>query len=146
MSDRILGTVAVLAGLAYAFAATRIQTSFLADPVGPKTFPVLLGLIAALCGALIALKPDEPGPEWPGARTWGALALSVVALVGYAYALKPLGFLIPTAVVASILSWQIRPRVVPALLTGLGLSLGLFAVFRFLLGLSLAGVPRGWLG
>ena len=145
MSDRILGVVAVLAGLAYAFAATGIQTSFLADPVGPKTFPMLLGGVGALCGALIALKPDRPGPEWPGPRTWGALAISVAVLVGYAYTLKPLGFLIPTAVVASVLSYQIRPRAGFAVLTGLGLSLGLFALFRFVLGLSLAGVPRGWL-
>ena len=145
MSDRILGIVAVIAGLAYAFAATGIQTSFLADPVGPKTFPMLLGGVGALCGVLIALKPDRPGPEWPGARTWGALAVAVAVLVGYAYALKPLGFLIPTAIAASVLSWQIRPHVVRAILTGIGLSLGLFALFRFALGLSLAGVPRGWL-
>ena len=146
MSDRLLGVVAVLAGLGYAFAATGIQTSFLSDPVGPKAFPVALGGIIALCGALIAIKPDEPGPAWPGARTWGALGLAVLVLTGYAYALVPLGFLIPTAIAAGVLSYQIRPRPVAAVLTGIGLSLGLFALFRFVLGLSLAGVPRAWLG
>ncbi len=146
MSDRLLGVVAVLAGLTYAFAATGIQTSFLSDPVGPKAFPVALGLIIALCGALIAIKPDRPGPTWPGLRTWGALAIAALVLVGYAYTLKPLGFLIPTAIAASVLSYQIRPRALAAVLTGIGLSIGLFALFRFVLGLSLAGVPRGWLG
>ncbi len=145
MSDRVLGLVAVFAGLAYAFAATRIPTSFLSDPVGSKTFPMMLGGIAALCGALIALKPDRPGPSWPGFRTWLALGLAVAVLTGYAYSLKPLGFLIPTAVAASILSYQIRPRATHALATGIGLSLGLYAVFRFLLGLSLAAVPKGWI-
>jgi len=68
MSDRVLGLFAVFAGLAYAFAATRIPTSFLSDPVGSKTFPMMLGGLAALCGVLIALKPDSPGPVWPGIR------------------------------------------------------------------------------
>lgn len=145
MSDRVLGLFAVFAGLAYAFAATRIPTSFLSDPVGSKTFPMMLGGLAALCGVLIALKPDSPGPVWPGIRTWLALALSVGVLVGYAYALKPLGFLIPTAVAASILSYQIRPRALNAVATGVGLSLGLYTVFRFLLGLGLAALPKGWI-
>lgn len=146
MSDRILGLVALFAGLAYAFAATKIPVSFLSDPVGSKTFPMMLGGIAALCGALIALKPDQPGPTWPSFGTWLSLALATAVLVGYAYSLKPLGFLIPTAVAASILSYQIRPKAMHAIATGVGLSLVLFAVFRFLLGLSLAAVPRAWMG
>lgn len=146
MSDRILGITAFVAGLLYLFAATRIPTSFLTDPVGPKTFPMLLGGIGALCGLLIALKPDRPGPDWPGARTVAALLVALGVLVAYAYSLKPLGFLLPTAIASGILSWQIRPRLVPAIATGIGLSLGLYVVFRYLLGLSLAAVPRGWLG
>jgi putative tricarboxylic transport membrane protein len=74
-----------------------------------------------------------------------ALGLSVGVLVGYAYTLKPLGFLIPTAVAASILSYQIRPRALNAVATGVGLSLGLYTVFRFLLGLGLAALPKGWI-
>ena len=145
MSDRLLGLVALFAGLAYAFAASKVPTSFLSDPVGPKTFPMLLGGIGALCGVLIALKPDVPGPSWPGVRTCCALLLAVAVLLGYAHALKPLGFLIPTAVASAVLSYQIRPKALPALLTGIGLSVGLYLVFRFLLGLSLAAVPKGWI-
>lgn len=145
MSDRILGLVVLVAGLAYAFASTRIPTSFLSDPLGPKTFPMLLGGTAALCGLLIALKPDKPGPTWPGPATWLKLAVAAGVLIAYAFSLKPLGFLIPTALASGILSFQIRPKAVHALATGVGLSVGLYIVFRFLLGLSLAAVPRGWL-
>ncbi len=145
MSDRVLGLVALVAGLAYAFASTKIPTSFLADPLGPKAFPMILGATTALCGLLIALKPDRPGPQWPAPITWFALAIAVSVLIGYALTLKPLGFLIPTAVAASILSFQIRPKIIASLATGVGLSLGLYAVFRFVLGLSLAAVPRGWI-
>ena len=65
-------------------------------------------------------------------------------MVGYAYAIKPLGFMIPTAVCAAIFSLQISPRTVPAALTGIGLSVGLFLIFKFALGLGLQPFPKGW--
>ena len=129
-----------LVSLAYVASATQIQTSFLADPVGPRTFPILVGSIAAFCGILVALRPDED-PEWPALQTLGALAIAVAVLVGYAYALKPLGFLLPTAITAAILSYQISPRIGPAAIAGVGLSVGLFAIFKFALGLGLVALP-----
>ena len=72
------------------------------------------------------------------------LALSVIVMVAYAYSLKPLGFLIPTAFAAGILSYQINPRAVFAVLAGLGLSIGLFLIFKYALGLGLVPFPKGW--
>ena len=145
MSDRIFGLVVVLVALAYIASATQIQTSFLSDPIGPKAFPILVGSIAALCGAIMILRPDEE-PDWPELRTLGALLISVIVLVAYAYLLKPLGFLAPTAIVAAVLSYQINPRAGPAVIAGVGLSVGLFVVFKFILGLGLVGLPRGLFG
>lgn len=142
VSDRIFGAVVTLVALAYVASAMQIQTSFLADPVGPRTFPILVGSIAALCGIIVALRPDED-PEWPELRALGALLIAVVVLVGYAYALKPLGFLIPTAIVSAILSYQISPRMGPAAIAGVGLSIGLFFIFKFALGLGLVALPAG---
>lgn len=144
-SDRIFGLVTVLVALAYVASATQIQTSFLSDPVGPRTFPYMIGGVAILCGLVVMFKPD-PDPEWPALATFGALAIAVVVLIGYAYALKPLGFLIPTAITAAILSYQISPRPLPAVLAGIGLSVGLFVIFKYGLGLGLVPVPKGWLG
>ncbi|KAJ54634.1 tricarboxylic transport membrane protein [Actibacterium mucosum KCTC 23349] len=144
-ADRIFGAVVTLVALAYIASATQIQTSFLADPVGPRMFPYLVGAVAAICGIFVAIKPDE-NPDWPTLRTFGALCFAVVVLVGYAYALKPLGFLIPTAITAAILSWQISPRPVHAALAGLGLSVGLFVIFKFALGLGLVALPAALTG
>ncbi|MGR3662855.1 MAG: tripartite tricarboxylate transporter TctB family protein [Paracoccaceae bacterium] len=145
MSDRIFGLVVVLVALAYIASATQIQSSFLTDPIGPKAFPILVGAIAALCGTIMILRPDAE-PDWPELRTLIALLVSVVVLVVYAYMLKPLGFLIPTAIVAGILSYQINPRAGPAAIAGVGLSVGLFTVFKFILGLGLVGLPRALFG
>jgi len=145
VSDRIFGLLAVVVALAYIASATQIQTSFLMDPVGPKTFPMIVGGVAAVCALLVIIKPDDE-PHWPALRTFGSLALAALTLVAYAYSLKPLGFLLPTAVAASVLSYQIQANKLKAVLTGFGLSIGLFFIFRYALGLGLAPIPRAWMG
>jgi len=142
-SDRILGLVTVVAALAYLASAAQIQTSFLSDPVGPKLFPYGIGAVALLCGLVFLFRPDAD-PEWPVLKTWLSLSIATVVLVLYAYALKPFGFLVPTAVLGTVLSYQIRPRLLPAVVAGIGLSAGLFVLFRFVLGLSLFAFPRPW--
>lgn len=143
-SDRIFGLVCVLVALAYIVSATQIEASFLADPVGPKTFPFMIGAVAALCGLYMMIKPD-PEPQWPVLRTLGSLAFAVVVLVAYAFSLVPFGFIIPTAIAAGLLSYQISPRRIPAALSGIGLSIGLFIIFKFALDLGLVAFPKGWI-
>jgi putative tricarboxylic transport membrane protein len=142
-SDRIFGLVAALVALAYIVSATQIQSSFLADPVGPRVFPIIIGVVAAISSMFLVFRPD-PEPQWPVARSFAALGFAVVVLVAYAYALKPLGFLVPTAIVAAILSYQISPQARFAALTGASLSILLFALFRYALGLGLVAFPK-WL-
>jgi len=145
MSDRIFGLLVALLALEYIASATQIRTSFLTDPVGPKLFPILIGSVAFICAVAIILRPDAE-PDWPGFKTALAIFISVVVLVAYAYALKPLGFLIPTAIVAGVLSYQIHSRINTALLTGLGLSIGLFCLFKYALGLGLFAFSRNLTG
>ena len=144
-SDRIFGLVMAVIALAYIASAFQIQTSFLSDPVGPKTFPVIIGAIGALSAMFLVFRPD-PEPQWPATKTFGALAIAVIVLVLYAYSLRPLGFLLPTAIAAAVLSYQISPRPKYAAIVGIGLSAGLFIIFRFALGLGLVPFPRGLFG
>jgi len=141
-SDRIFGLVAALVALVYITSATNIQTSFLADPVGPKLFPIIIGVVGAISAMFLVFRPD-PEPEWPVLRTFGALVVAVIVLVLYAYALRPLGFLLPTAIAAGILSYQISPKPKYAAIAGIGLSTGLFIIFKFALGLGLVPFPNG---
>lgn len=145
LSDRIFGLVVIGVALAYIAGAMQIQTSFLSDPVGSKTFPIIIASLTIVCGLVMIFRPD-PEPGWPGPGTLASLLVCVVLLVGYAYALKPLGFLIPTAVVGTALSYQITPRPASALASGVGLSVGLFVLFKFVLDLGLVGLPQSWMG
>jgi putative tricarboxylic transport membrane protein len=144
-SDRIFGLVVIMVARAYIASALQIQASFLSDPVGPKLFPIIVGVVSILSGLVMILRPDE-SPEWPKGKTLLNLAIALGALVAYAYALKPMGFLLPTAVVAAILSYQIEPRKIPSVLTGLGLSVGLYIMFKYGLGLGLVALPKSLVG
>lgn len=143
-SDRIFGLIMGVLALTYIVSATQIQVSFLSDPVGPKGFPILVGIVWAVSAITMVLRPDAE-PDWPAWRTIGAIAIAFMVMVAYAYLLKPLGFLIPTAVVAGILSYQINPGGKHAVITGVGISVCLFGIFKYILGLGLAAVPKAWL-
>lgn len=134
-SDRIFGLITLITAVAYLAAATQIQTNFFSGEFLPKLFPYLIGGVAALCSLSIMFKPD-PDPDWPGSHTWAAMGVAVLVLAVYAVMLTPLGFIGPTAVAAAILSYQISPRVLPAIASGIGLSLGLFVLFKFALGIG----------
>jgi len=129
--------------LAYMAGALNIRTGLMSDPLGPKAFPLLVGAVTLLCGAAIAARPD-PEPTWPRPATLAQLALATAVMLAYAYALIPLGFLLPTAVGAAVVSFQITPRWRQAAMAGLGLSIGLFVIFRFILGLGLRPWPGGF--
>ena len=145
MSDRLFGLVVLFVALAYIASATQIQTSFLADPVGPKAFPILVGVVSILAAIVMIIRPDDD-PQWPAPRSLFALFITIVVLAGYAYALKPFGFILPTAIAAAFISYQISPRGLPALLTGVCLSVGLFVLFKYALGLGLVPFPKAWIG
>lgn len=144
-TDRIVGAAVILVALAFIASAYNLPPGNIFDKLGPKAFPIIVGSGMIISAAVIVLRPD-PEPDWPALPSLMSLALATLVLVGYAYALKPLGFLFPTAIAAAVLSYQISPRPVPAVLTGIGLSLGLFVIFKFALGLSLFALPRSLMG
>lgn len=134
-SDRIFGLISLITAVAYIAAATQIQTNFFSGEYLPKLFPVLIGSVAAICSLIMMFRPD-PEPDWPASRTWISMAIAVAVLAIYAVLLTPLGFIGPTIVAAGILSYQISNRARASAIAGVGLSLGLFVLFKFALGLG----------
>jgi len=143
-SDRILGSVALVVAVAILASATQIQEAFFPNPLGSKTFPMAVAIGMAISGIFIVLKP-EPNPDWPTPQRFGAIAFAVIVLIAYAYALPPGGFIIPTFIAASVISYLIRPAMVPSLLTGAGLSVGLFVIFKYALKLGLQSWPDAFM-
>ena len=135
----------IIVALGYILSARTIQTPLFPDPMGPKSFPMMIAAGVILCSIVIVLKPDDE-PAWPAREALFSILLAALVMVGYAYTLKPLGFLIPTAIASAILSFQLSPRVLQSLVTGLGLSVGLYVLFKYALKLeTLQAFPKNWL-
>ena len=133
----------IVIALGYILSAFGIQTSFMSDPVGPRLFPYMIATVMIVSSLVMILRPD-PEAEWPTGPMLAQLGIALVVLIAYAYAISPLGFIIPTAIASCILSWQIGGKPMRAAITGVGLGIGLWVMFRLVLGLSLRGLPVGW--
>ena len=141
MSDRIFGLIIAVVALAFFASATQLEKPFFAEPVGPKLFPYLISGAAFLAAISIIYSPDVE-PAWPRFTMLTRLGMAVVVLILYAYLLKPLGFILPTILASSILSYQIKPRAIKSFITGISLSIILFVIFKYGLGLGLFAFPK----
>jgi putative tricarboxylic transport membrane protein len=110
---------------------------------GPKTFPIIIGILVGLSSLAILLKPDDE-PEWPDFSRFFEIGLTVAVMLAYAYALPVAGFVVSTAVAASYLSWRLGTPPAKAAIAGIAISVGIYAVFHLILGLSLARGPWGF--
>ncbi|OCW59222.1 tripartite tricarboxylate transporter TctB family protein [Hoeflea olei] len=143
MSDRILGGMGLLLAIFFIWQATLIQESFISDPVGPKTFPIIIGVLVAVSSLAILFKPDDE-PEWPDFSRLFEVGLTVAVMIAYAYALPVAGFVVSTAVTAGYLSWRLGTPPLKAVIAGVAISVGIYVIFHLVLGLSLARGPWGF--
>ena len=143
MGDRLFGGIGIALAAFFIWQATTIQESFIQDPVGPKTFPIIIGIILGLSSLAILLRPD-PKPDWPAVGRLAEIGAAVVVLLAYALALPQVGFLIATAVTAAYLSWRLGTAPLYAVAAGIAISIGIYVVFHLILGLSLAKGPFGF--
>lgn len=143
MSDRIFGGVGLLFALLFIWAAFHIELSFISDPVGPRTFPIIIAIVMAVSSLVIFIKPDVE-PKWPQAARLLEIVIAAAVMVLYALALPVAGFLIATAVAAAFLTWRLGTAPLWAVVSGLLTSVGIYTVFHLILGLSLARGPFGF--
>ena len=115
MADRIFAGIMLLVAIGYAIIAfTVIKAPFQYDPLGPESWPRILGLVALPCILFILARPDVSRLGVP-AKTWGRLAALVVMLWGYAFLFQPLGLILATFAFCMALSLMLGARLVSAL-------------------------------
>ena len=143
MSDRIFGGIGLALALLFAFQATMIETPFISDAVGPTVFPLIIAAIMGLASLYFLFKPD-PEPAWPQFGQLAEIGLAAVVMFAYAQLLPVLGFVIATTFAAGYLAWRLGSKPVEAVLVGVGSAVGIYVIFRLILGLSLARGPLGF--
>jgi putative tricarboxylic transport membrane protein len=143
MSDRIFASICIALAVLMGWGATIIEESFIQDPLGPKAFPLVIAVVLAACGVAMFLRPDED-PVWPHRRKQIQLLWTIGAMILYVQFLPVVGFLVATAIGAGFLSWQLGASVKQACWGGFSISVGIYVVFKLILGLSLARGPFGF--
>lgn len=148
--DRIIGAAALLLAAVYLYATSQIPTLEIGDPLGPKAFPILLGICLILAAILLfieTLKKDRAAQEDRPRESLRHLWLigAVVVWTAIYFALfERAGYLIATVVyLVPMMAVFNRNRWVANVLTSLLWAGGSYALFVKVLGVSL---PAGVLG
>jgi putative tricarboxylic transport membrane protein len=111
--------------------------------MGPKAFPIVIGVTLALAAAYPIIRPD-PRPDWPAAGRLLEIVFAVALMIAYAQFLPRVGFVAATAVAAGLLSWRLGAKPVMAAVAGVVIAVLIHVVFHLVLGLSLARGPWGF--
>ncbi len=127
----------------YIYFAMQTQIGFISDPLGPRAFPVIIGIVLAVAGGYTFVRPD-PTPDWPALGKLLEIVFAVAVMIAYTYALPKIGFTVSTAFASGILSWRLGAHPVKAGIAGVVIAVSIFVVFRLVLNLSLAIGPWGF--
>ena len=142
--ERLFGIAATLLGVWFLWQATELRQGPGYAAVGPRVFPIIVGIGFVASGIGIVLRSGgsrlargEDSTDWP------TLAAMAALLAGFIALFSPLGFPISAAVFVALGAWilgsrsTVRDAVVGVLLGGVT-----YLVFTRLLGLEL---PAGLL-
>lgn len=127
-SDRISGTFFLILGLTmYLFVNPVYIESVDGGNITPSTFPNILSIIIAICGALLLFKPTTQQP--PDLRSVAITGLYVLLLTSGLYTMSRFGFEFVAPVLALFIMLAIGERRPVWLFTGV---IGMPALIWFL--------------
>lgn len=137
MSERFFVLMLFLCGAVYLFFGLKIESPFAYDPLGPSTFPVLLGSsLLVLC--LMSLFFHKMSTL----QLDGRVARLALAVLFYLLTFQFLGFMLATTISVYAVARLVGCGWMEGLLTGLIISICFYGVFHFWLGVPL---PLGYL-
>lgn len=145
LNDRILGIFAIALAAFMAYHGYGMNSEFSYEPIGPKVFPLLLSGFLAICGLVLIIKggnPVPPNPKGSSARIFSMIAV----LFLYAFVFQPLGFLLSTLIMVTLVGRLFGGSWLYSFFGGVGLSIILFLLFDLALDVVLpTGVLEGFL-
>jgi putative tricarboxylic transport membrane protein len=139
MKEDRVGALAILAvGILYLWQVISMPSASIGDPLGPKAFPLLLGILMILLGISIFFKPGEGVEISFGKKTLGSVMGLAVLLGVYGYTLPWIGYLLGTFLFLSITSRLLGEKSwILNILLSAGVSLGIYGLFTRILGIPL---------
>jgi putative tricarboxylic transport membrane protein len=135
MIDRVFGVFLLLLGVFVLYGGLMLQVPFSYDPLGPKAFPIILGVLLSVLSVVVIVKPQAT--KFPGLNTELKTVLIVVLLVMYQVTFNVLGFLLSTTFLVFFIAKIFKGTTLQAFSAGIGVSLCVYGIFSFLLDVPL---------
>lgn len=149
MADRVIFVcILILAGV-YFYATEQLPSLEIGDPLGPKAFPRLLGILLLITAAILlfeiikgrkAAAPSDVPSRGPADRT-SYMIVGGVTVWTFLYFLvfESLGYIVATSIYLLALTLFLnRGKWTANIATSIGFSLGSYVMFVKLLGVNLA--------
>lgn len=141
MADRLFAGALLLVAIGYSLIAfLELEAPFQYDPLGPETWPRILGLVAIACLVYVIARPEVRSLSLDG-RTLLRLALLAAMLFAYAWAYERIGFILATALFCTALAGMLGARWHHAALFGVATGAIGYLVCTVLLDLNLPAGP-----
>jgi len=132
VSERLFILILFVCGAVYLYFGLKIEVPFAYEPLGPRTFPVLLGsCLMVLCLLSLGLH------KMTTVRLQSGVAGHGLAILFYLLTFHLLGFMLATTISTYAISRSVGCSWMQGLLTGLILAIAFYGIFHFLLGLPL---------
>lgn len=142
MADRIIIACCIALAIVYFYGTSQIPSLEIGDPLGPKAFPILLG-IALLCAtALLVVEhikaggtaaAPAPKERRPDRRHLPVLGVVVVWMAVYFAVFETLGYVVATTLfLFPVMAWFNRGKWLANGLSAAFFSIGSYAMFTWL--------------
>jgi putative tricarboxylic transport membrane protein len=151
MKDWFLAVAAAVGACVYLYADYRIPTMELGDPLGPRAFPALIGIMLLVSAGLLALenrhRPPDREDDVAAVRHnhYPVLAGMLIWTIGYYAAFEPVGYIIATiCYLFGLLCYFNAGRHWTNVLVAVGFTVVAYGVFSQFLGVQLPPGPFGF--
>jgi hypothetical protein len=138
IKDVLAGVTFIGFGVAFAIGATTYPIGSAAR-MGPGLFPLLVGGLLAVLGAIIVIKPalEQDGDTGPlTAPAWRGAALALGAIIVFGLTVRGLG-LLPAIFLTALLASLASRLTSPLMALGMAVGLTVLSYLIFVVGLQL---------
>ena len=142
--DRIAGISFLLIGILFVVESQRISDSAYGSAVGPKVFPMWLGIILILLSARLIYETFKYKSEVTGKEQlqYKKFLIIFVSALLYAFLLEIIGYVLSTFLFLLVAFQTMeRGKIIYSLAISVLFSVGIYYLFSELLGGSLPGLP-----
>ena len=128
LTDRTLGIVAILFAVFLGVFGYDLEPPFSYEPIGPKSFPLLIAIVMAICGLILTVKGGNEAEANTRNANFRIIAM-VAYIILYAFFFQVLGFVISTTLMVVFVGKLFGTTWVKAVIGGILMSLLMFFLF-----------------